>query len=85
MELMRSTLTLLKSLVSSIAKNVAFKAPKTSSKSEKKVPYGTQPGAKTRRRRKSTSSSTKHNPLSKIKATKSASLSKEPLDPHLAI
>ncbi|GJX47417.1 hypothetical protein Tco_0272607, partial [Tanacetum coccineum] len=38
MELMRSTLTPLKSSVSSITKPVAFKAPETSSKYEKKLP-----------------------------------------------
>ncbi|GJZ11296.1 hypothetical protein Tco_0546055 [Tanacetum coccineum] len=56
---------------------VAFKAPKTSSKAEKKVTQGKQPRAKSRHRRKSTSSLTKHNTLSKIEATKGGSSVKE--------
>nr|GEV28028.1 hypothetical protein [Tanacetum cinerariifolium] len=47
-------------------KPLAFKALKTSSKAKKKVTQGKQPRAKSGRRRKSTSSSIKHNPLSKI-------------------
>ncbi|GJR85312.1 hypothetical protein Tco_0209323 [Tanacetum coccineum] len=50
--------------------HVAFKAPKISSKDEKKVPQGTKLGAKTGRRRKHTSSLTKRNPLSKFVVTK---------------
>ncbi|GJY70088.1 hypothetical protein Tco_0473070 [Tanacetum coccineum] len=52
--------------------HVAFKAPKISSKDEKKVPQGTKPGAKTGRRRKHTSSLTKQNPLSKFVVTKAS-------------
>nr|GFC67798.1 hypothetical protein [Tanacetum cinerariifolium] len=56
---------------------VAFKAPKTSSKDEKKIYQGKHHGAKTGRRWKSTSSSTKHKPLSKFETTKGGSFSKE--------
>ncbi|GJS79033.1 hypothetical protein Tco_0728914 [Tanacetum coccineum] len=55
---------------------VAFKAPKTSSHTEKKDPKGKKPGAKTGQRKKSTPS-TMNNPLSKIEAKQCVSLSKE--------
>ncbi|GJU91217.1 putative reverse transcriptase domain-containing protein [Tanacetum coccineum] len=48
---------------------MVFQAPKTSSHVEKKKSQGSKPGAKTGRRRKHTSS--KLNPVSKLKATKS--------------
>ncbi|GKB59926.1 hypothetical protein Tco_0916112 [Tanacetum coccineum] len=63
---------------------VAFQAPRTSSYSKKKDSQGKQPGAKTGRRKKSTSLTTKHNPLSKIEATKGEPSSKEEIKspPH---
>nr|GFC63891.1 hypothetical protein [Tanacetum cinerariifolium] len=57
---------------------VELKAPKTSLKDEKKDPKGKKPRARNAPRRKHTSSSTKHNPGSKIDANKSGSASKEP-------
>nr|GFA84355.1 hypothetical protein [Tanacetum cinerariifolium] len=58
--------------------HVELKAPKTSLKDEKKDPKGKKPRARNAPRRKHTSSSTKHNPGSKIDANKSGSASKEP-------
>ncbi|GJS13370.1 hypothetical protein Tco_0407842 [Tanacetum coccineum] len=55
---------------------VAFQAPTTSSQTKKNDSKGAKHGAKTRRRKKSTLS-TINNPLSKLEATKNASLSKE--------
>ncbi|GKA43877.1 hypothetical protein Tco_0736601 [Tanacetum coccineum] len=55
---------------------VAFQAPTTSSQTKKNDYKGAKCGAKTRRRKKSTLS-TINNPLSKLEATKNASLSKE--------
>ncbi|GKC88605.1 hypothetical protein Tco_1149254, partial [Tanacetum coccineum] len=64
---------------------VAFQAPRTSSYSKKKDSQGKQPGAKTGRRKKSTYLTTKHNPLSKIEATKGGPSSKEEIKSPLAI
>ncbi|GKD02319.1 hypothetical protein Tco_1177293 [Tanacetum coccineum] len=55
-------------------------APNSSSYIKKKVPQGKQPGAKTGRRKKSTSLTTKHNPMSKKEATKGRSSLKEPTE-----
>ncbi|GJV06634.1 hypothetical protein Tco_1344290 [Tanacetum coccineum] len=56
---------------------VAFEAPNTSSYNRKKDSKGKDPGAITGHRRKQTSSTTKHNPGSKIEVTKGGSSSKE--------
>ncbi|GJV92634.1 hypothetical protein Tco_1540447 [Tanacetum coccineum] len=55
---------------------MAFKAPNSSSQTEKKDPKGKKPKAKTGRRKKSTPSII-NNPSSKIEAKQHASLSKE--------
>nr|GEZ03597.1 reverse transcriptase [Tanacetum cinerariifolium] len=57
-------------------KPVAFKAPRTSSQTEKKVSQGTNPGAKAGHKKKSTSS--KQPPMSSSEATKGGS-SKAPI------
>ncbi|GJV14979.1 hypothetical protein Tco_1360302 [Tanacetum coccineum] len=54
---------------------VAFQALNTSSYIKKHVPQGKKPGVKTRHRK--TPNSSKHNPMSKIEATKGVSSSKE--------
>ncbi|GJX73499.1 hypothetical protein Tco_0312094 [Tanacetum coccineum] len=59
------------------AELVAFQAPHTSSYTKKKDSQDKKPGAKTGRRKKSTSLKTKHNPLPKIEATKDGPPSKE--------
>ncbi|GKG46898.1 hypothetical protein Tco_0504095, partial [Tanacetum coccineum] len=54
---------------------VVFQAPNSSTYIKKKVSQGKQPGAKSGHRKKPTS--LKHNPMSKLEATKSQPSSKE--------
>ncbi|GJR00006.1 hypothetical protein Tco_0522990 [Tanacetum coccineum] len=56
---------------------MASEAPNTSAYNRKKVPKGKKHGAKIGHKKKSTSLSTKSNPMSKIEATKVAGVHKE--------